>query len=211
MRKLILTLAMLALATAAVYAAPDRTGKIDVGVNVSGAISTDNDIQSTAYVGGNIAYGINKWVAIGFEGGRQKHGSDNVSDGGTTIFGPDFAAIPLFGDIIVRMPIENQQVTPYGIIGLGTVLWDVDSASFNSAGVGGTVETKVGSSIAVKVGGGFDWFINDNWVVNFESAYVFDRPDVTATASINGISASAIDQVKLDYWTIGGGVKYLFD
>jgi len=34
---------------------------------------------------------------------------------------------------------------------------------------------------------------------------------VTATASASGVSASAVDQVKLDYWTVGGGVKYLFD
>ena len=210
-RKLVMMVMVLMLVSAVSYAAPDRTGTVDVGINVSGAIATDSDINSTVYVGGNIAYGVNQWLAVGFEGGWQTHSSNDATDSGITLFGPDFTAIPLFGDIIVRVPIENQQITLYGIVGLGTVIWDVDDASFNVAGVGGTVKTKVDSTFATKAGGGFDWFINKNWIVNFEAAYVFNRPDVTSTASIGGVSVSAVDNTKLDYWTVGGGVKYLFD
>ena len=50
------------------YAAPDRTGKWDVGVDVSGAIPTDNDIDAGVQVSGSVDYGVSQWLALGFEG-----------------------------------------------------------------------------------------------------------------------------------------------
>ena len=210
MRKLVMMFIVLMLASTAVYAAPDRTGKIDAGITVSGAIPTDNSIDSTVYVGGNLAYGVCQWFAVGFSGGWQDHGSKDLDlGGGTTFLGPDFNAVPLFGDLIVRVPVEQQSFIPYGVVGLGSVIWNVADTRDTA---GNTYKTKVNDAFALKLGGGLDWFLNKNWILNFESAYVFNRPDVTLTASNGSTSASAtVNQVKLDYWFVGGGVKYLFD
>ena len=105
------------------------------------------------------------------------------------------------------MPIENQSINPYGVVGLGAVIWNADDTTTN---LGGKLTTDINTAFATKVGGGFDWFINNNWIINFEAAYVFNRPDVNQTFTLGTASASISDNVKLDYWTIGGGVKYLF-
>ncbi len=201
------TLMGLAVVAHTAFASPDRTGKIDMGVNVSSAFSTDSEVNTAAYVGGNIAYGVNKYFAVGFEGGWQRHEIDDVTDSGITIFGPKLSGVPLFGDLIFRMPIENQNIVPYGLVGLGTVLWSIDDTSATG---GVLVNTKVSDAFAVKLGGGFDWFLNDNWIINFDASYVFDRARETQTASLGGLSVSASQNAKLDYWNVGGGIKYLF-
>src|SRR3989338_284429 len=89
-----------------VYAAPDRTGKLDAGVNVSGAIQTDSDLDSTIYVGGTLAYGVSPWLALGVESGWMESGAELDLGNGLKVEAGDLTGIPLFGDIIVRVPIE---------------------------------------------------------------------------------------------------------
>lgn len=193
------------------YAAPDRVGKIDVGINVSGAIPTDAEADGGVAVGGDMAYGVNKWFAVGFSAGWQGTKLKSVTDGVVTIAGTDVNGVPIFGELILRLPIENQQFVPYGLVGLGTVIWSVDDTTATDGIHTAKVGVKANNAFAVKLGGGFDWFLNNNWILNFDAAYVFDRADVTGTVTSGGLSASATEHQKLDYWTIGGGVKYLFD
>lgn len=209
MRKYVLVMiGFLVLSSAQAYAAPDRVGKFDAGISIAGAISTDSDINSAFFIGGNIAYGINQWVAIGFSGGWQEHGTDDATILGETFPGPDISGVPLFGDIIIRIPIEDQPFTPYGIVGIGTVLWDADESISSPSAI--LVQTEIKDAIAVKVGGGIDWFVNESWIVNFEAYYVFSQPDAEITVSVPGFSATESDELDLDYWTVGGGIKYLF-
>ena len=209
-KKLILALLSLVIMTTAAYAAPDRTGKWDAGVSVAGALSTDDEIDSTVQIGGNVAYGVTEWFAVGFEGGWQNHGSDDAAVAGTTIAGPDITGVPLFGDLIFRVPTGQEQFTPYGIVGLGVVVWDADDIDAVILGVPVHAETDIDTEFAAKLGGGLDWFLNDNWILNFEVAYVFTNPNATATATGGGISVTVEDDVDLDYWTIGGGLKFVF-
>ena len=51
----------------------------------------------------------------------------------------------------------------------------------------------------------------EKWIVNFEAYYVFNQPDAEITVSVPGFSATESDELDLDYWTVGGGIKYLFD
>ncbi|HXV18713.1 MAG TPA: outer membrane beta-barrel protein [Candidatus Omnitrophota bacterium] len=201
----------LAMISSVVYAAPNRTGRWDAGVSVAGAIPTDSDLDAGVQVGGTIAYGVSEWFAIGFSGGWQSHDSDDASESGITIEGPEVTAVPLFGELIFRVPTGDSPINPYGVVGLGTVLWDADDVSSTALGVPFTAETDIDTEFAVKVGGGFDWFINENWIINFEAAYVFSSPSATVTVSSPGLgSFSESADLDLDYWTVGGGIKVLF-
>ena len=201
--KVVILIALLTMIAASVYAAPDRTGKWDAGINISGAIQTDSDLDSTVYAGGTLAYGVNEWLAVGIESGWMKSGSELNLGGGVKLDAGDLTGVPLLGDVILRAPIKDSSVNPYGIVGLGAIFWNFDeSALFKAAGV----QVDIDTSLAVKLGGGLDWFVNDHWILNFEAAYVFVDADVTAKAG--GITAT--DTTSADYWTIGGGLKYLF-
>ena len=186
-------LSLIVVATAA-YATPDRVGKIDIGFNVSGAIPRDGDVDGAAYLGGSLAYGVTDWLALGVESGWVGFGE---SDSGINI---DENAIPVFGDIILRVPTQSA-AKPYGLVGLGVIFWDVSSNISN-------VTVDVDTAFAAKFGGGVDWFVNDNWALNFEASYVVSSTDATARNTTTGASISTSGDT--DYWTVGGGLKYLF-
>ena len=181
-------------ATSNAYAAftGDRVGKWDIGVNVSGAIPTDGDVDSAAYIGGSLSYGVQEWFALGFEAGWAGFGE---SDAGINV---DEDAVPIFGDLIFRFPTSSEW-KPYAIVGLGVIVWNVDS---NIPGL----DLEIDTAFAAKFGGGVDYFVNDNWALNFEFSYV--TSDADATATLNGTSVSASGST--DYWMVGGGLKYLF-
>jgi opacity protein-like surface antigen len=192
MRKALIVAAFLLIATQSAYAAPDRTAKWDIGLNVSGAIPDEGD--SAVYVGGTAAYGVNNWLAIGIESGWAQF---DDSDAGVTV---ESDMVPLFGDIILRVPMENQ-VQPYAIFGLGAIFWDASTDVAN-------VEVDVDTAFAAKFGAGLDWFINENWIANFEFSYVTSDAEGTARNTVTGASISA--EGETDYWMVGGGIKYLF-
>lgn len=201
-RILLIALALL-LVPVAVYAAPDRTGKWDAGVNVSELIPDDDEVDGTVYVGGTAAYGVTEWFALGVESGWA---SLDVEDS-SQFFGfsdwGELTGIPLMGDFILRVPIKDSPVNPYAVVGLGVIFWDFDESDrVSSLGV----EVDVDAAFAAKFGAGFDWFINDNWIINFEGGYVMSDTDVTLR--VGGVSATA--NIETDYWMIGGGIKYLF-
>ncbi len=194
MRKLWLALLALIVCASAAYAAPDRTGKFDMGVNVSGAIPDDDSVDGTAYVGGSLAYGVTNWLALGAEAGWAQF---DESDAGITL---EETAVPIMGDIILRVPMESQ-FQPYAIVGLGAIVWNVDHNVPN-------LDVEVDTAFAAKFGGGFDWFINDNWILNFEGSYVTSDADLTARNTVTGASVTVSGET--DYWMVGGGLKYLF-
>lgn len=173
------------------FAAPDRAGKWDAGLNVSGVIPNDGDFDDSVYVGGTVSYGVNDWFAVGLESGWASPDVDNAAD---------VDMVPLLVDFIVRQPAQaDQPQVFYGVLGLGALFFSADS---NIAGVNVDIDDAFG----VKLGGGVDWFVNENWALNFEASYIFS--DASASASAGPIAASG--DVDTDYWQIGGGIKYVF-
>ncbi len=187
-------MALFLLAAQCAFAASDRVGKTDIGFNASGAIPTDGNIDNAVYLGGSISEGVTDWIALGFEGGWAGF---SESDSGIDV---DENAFPMFGDIIVRIPNQNDW-KPYGVVGLGAIFWDVKSNVSN-------VDVKIDTGFAAKFGGGVDWFVNENWMVNFEASYVISNSNVSATNTTTGASITVDSDT--DYWMVGGGIKYLF-
>lgn len=194
----------LLLAPLAVYAAPDRTGKWDVGVNVSGLLPDESDADNTVFVGGSLAYGLTEWLAVGAEiGWAETEIEERLSTGVIVNYG-DLSTIPVLADLILRVPLKDSSFVPYGKVGLGAAFYDFDeSALLTTNGISVDVDT----SFAAKLGIGLDWFLNDDWVLNLEASHTFADADATYRTT-SGVSATG--EVDTDYWLIGGGLKYVF-
>ncbi len=161
--------------------APDRVGHFDWGVGIAGSFADES--EDAAFVSTAVSYGVTPYVGVGVEGGWQE------SDGSVTT--ETVGVVPILADIIIRVPTIHESIVPYGILGLGGAgvyverddQDDVDDTSF-----------------AWKLGAGADWFINPNWIFNFEFAYWGISSDLPGTSVAD----------DFDFWTVGVGLKYLF-
>ena len=190
-KKLVLMLALVMLAAQSAYAAPDRVGKTDIGLSVAAAIPDADDSDTAAYVGGSFAYGVQSWLALGASIGWAEF---EESASGIEI---EERAVPIFADIIFRVPATEAQAQPYAVLGLGAIVWDADINVAN-------VDTDIDTAFAAKLGAGLDWFMNENWILNLEASYVFSDTEATVTNTSTGASISA--EGETDFWMVGGAL-----
>lgn len=170
------------------YADYSRAGRTDIGLNVSGTVADDSELDDGLFIGGNMSHGFNEWFALGAE--VAWHDTSTESD--------DLSAIPVLVDAIFRMaPLSDLPLVPYGVLGAGVIIFDYDRDDVSLS----NLDDDIDASFTVKAGGGVDWFLNEHWIVNFEAAYYFTEEDVELTNTTRG---------DLDFWTVGGGVKYVF-
>ena len=199
---------LLLLLTSTVSFAQDRTGKVDIGVNLSAVDPDNGDYDTGFYAGGTLAYGLSEWLALGIEAGHAEIEPDFGST--SSITGGDISAIPLLADIILRLR-TNESLDLYGVVGLGVLFVDSDDISGTVSGVPFNIDVDADNAFAVKVGGGADWFLNEHWILNFEVSYVFAETDIDTTTNVAGLSLPIqLNDVELDYLQIGGGIKYVF-
>lgn len=170
------------------YAAPvnptyDRAGRNDFGFQVGGALSEDS-VDDALYAGLQASRGLNSWLAFGVEGGWQEADFDLTND-------EDLTMITVFGDIIARLNLPDSPLVPYGVVGLGALHAYTDT----------NTDDDDETAFAAKLGGGIDLFLTQNWIVNFEAAYI------TTGADIHGDSGLTED---LDHWRAVAGLKYAF-
>ncbi len=166
-----------------VYPMTDRTNRNDFGITVASGLSND-DVDEALYVGGVYSHGFSPWFALGLEAGWQEADFDTTDDN-------DLAMVTVFGDIIGRLPLANSPIVPYGVIGLGAIHAYTDTSSNDDD------ET----AFAAKLGLGLDWFLNSNWILNFEGAYIATGAE---------INAGTTNTAELDHWRVGGGLKYAY-
>ena len=160
--------------------APDRVGKWDLGLGI--AAGMNDSVDDAAFFYGQISYGVTPYIGLGVEAGWQE------ADGAT---GESIGVVPVMADIIIRVPTVSEAIVPYGILGLG------------GAGVYATLDNrddKDDTAFAWKLGAGADYFINQNWIFNFEFAYW--------SADVNLPTTSVGDE--FDWWTVGISLKYVF-
>ena len=187
----------MALYSGVALASETRSGRVDIGFEGSGVFPSDDTADNAGYFGGNASYGVNNWFAVGIEAG---HAETDIAEEGFDE--GSLGATPLLGDLIFRYENESQFV-PYGKVGLGVIFWSFDeSDEVANAGIEVDVET----SFAAKFAGGVDFFITPNMILNFEAGFVTSDP--SATLKFGNFSVS--DDIDGDFWTVGGGVKFLF-
>ena len=160
--------------------APDRVGRWDWGINIAAGFNDRSD--DTAFYSTSIAYGVTPWIALGAEAGWQEASLSNTEDLGL---------VPVLADIIIRVPTVNATVVPYMVVGLGVMGAYVTDTNNNDSD---------NTSFGWKLGGGVDWFLNERWILNLELAYYGSSADLPRSSA--GDSTS--------FWTLGGGLKYVF-
>ena len=202
-KKLLLAGALLLLTTTAM-AAPDRSQRWDMGFDMARYDARSNNLGESLYLSGSVSYGMNEMLALGFSGGYTTV-SFTANPPSGFVEGPDLTVTPLFGDIIFRVPTGDEPFTPYFIGGLGAIL---THASGTDALLRNNANTKSHDAFAGKVGGGLDWRINDRWLYNFEIGYVSTGGRLEV---FNNSTGAQIESNDLDFWYLGGGVKYVFD
>ena len=159
-------------------------------------------MDDSGYLGAKIAYGVTPWMAIGFESGWQEAGT-------AANFDEDVGRVVLMGDLFWRIPVRNNQFwnwtvenpmfVPYVVLGMGTVTTYVTNAPPPATNTNGDDEDD--TVFGWKIGGGVDWFVNEHWAMNIEISYLNNEPHLTGTTvSLN----------QLDFWTLGGGLKYVY-
>ena len=203
MRTIVVVLAVFFISSTSAFAMSDRVGKMDAGFQIGGLLATDDNVDAGAYYGATFSYGIYPWFAIGVEGGCEDS-KTNFSAGSTT-YEAGLSRIPLFFDLIFRYGKPENDFVPYSVLGLGGVFTSVHGA--------GTLNTdnkklEADSSFAAKFGLGLDWKVSDHWMLNVEGSYVWAAEDAEIK---DRTSFALVDSANLDYWTITGGAKYLFD
>jgi hypothetical protein len=167
--------------------APDRVGHWDLGVGI--AASMNDGADDSSFISAATSYGVTPYLAIGVEGGWQEADGDAADE--------TIGYVPILADFIVRIPTVHEAIVPYGILGLGVAGVYVEDSDGSGRSNGYDSDD---TGFAWKLGAGFDWFLNTNWIFNFEFAYWSADVDLPATSF--GSDAS--------FWTIGVGLKYMF-
>lgn len=165
----------------------DRTGRLDLGIEGGGAFVDAESIDDNGWIQANASWGVNDWLAIGVSSGWTETDND---------FGGQTGIAEVMGDIIVRWQHHpwNQNLVPYGVLGLGS-MWSY-------AEVDGQDDAD-DSTFAWKLGGGLDWWINNNWILNFEVAY----HDATDDLPVNHLRTQ---DDSIGFTTVTGGLKFVF-
>lgn len=204
MKRTLFVLLTLTLCTAHSYAGAERNQKVDLGFNLSGLSTSSNNIGESMLISAGVSYGMNDVLALGISGAYTEVGFKANPPLGL-VDGLDLRMTPIFGDIIFRVPTGELPFTPYAIFGLGVML---SQAKGTDPLLARNANTRTHDAFASKLGGGLDWQINSKWSYNFETAYVLTgaRLEIYNTSTNQQIESN-----DLDFWYIGGGVKYLFD
>ena len=168
--------------------APDRVGHVDWGVGIAGAFNDTSD--DALFISTEVAYGVTPYIALGVEAGWQE--ADGEASDETVGW------VPILFDIIVRVPTVHEALVPYGILGLG--VGGVYVTDDNGNGPTNNGDDSDDTGFAWKLGAGADYFINSNWIFNFEFAYWDVGVDLPRTTVGSNTS----------FWTLGVGLKYLF-
>lgn len=180
--------------------AEDLAGRFSVGVVGGGVFPKDSEIDDAFYVGGNLAYGVNEYIALGGEVG---YSSWDTEEGGVD-YG-EVRAVPLLADLYLRYPVEmgENKLVPYIVGGLGVVFYDYKESSFlKQYGVTADIDP----SFALKLGGGLEYFFTKNIALGVEGSYGWSEADV----SVSGAGAVASTSMDTNSWMVTGGIKYYF-
>ncbi len=175
----------------------------DLGGDTGMSVSVDNDTQ----LGLNFVYVLNpRWAiellaatpfshTIDLENSALGLGDGELAE--VTHLPPTLSALYLFAD-------SESKIQPYAGVGLNyTIFFD---ESFKSSREPTFSNLELDSSFGLSVQAGFDYLLNDNWMINGSIRYI----SISTTANFNvGEDAASVD-VDIDPWvyTLSTGYKF---
>ncbi len=133
------------------------------------------DLKTGPMVSGKIQYGLNDYFSLGLNAEWDSHRiptkSIRDSFGDTFAIGGRFHTLSLLPFVEVR-PVKLGDLSPYLALALG--------GNFNSVGStpSGVFVANADNSFAVKVGGGFDYFLTRNLAFNSEVGWKLNRENL---------------------------------
>ena len=177
-------------------------GDWEAGFIVSGMIPTDP--QSEVMLTAELDRALNPQWALGVSVGWSDPNIKASGAGLSDINAGSVTMLPVFADLIYRFAPDSASVRPYLDLGLGGVFASHHGQrDLNPNGLNATS----GDGFAVKFGAGIDWDAWESWVWNLEGGYVWTNADVTIRSNVNN---AEVDSLDLDYFYLGGGLKYQF-
>ncbi len=140
-----------------------------------------------------LGYDVNEYLGLEFETGWHVHDFEEA--------GRDFGhlhIVPLLVNVPLRYPVSERFV-PYIVGGTGVFLFGTS---------GGDNDTDIRNGTwGFKTGAGFDYYVNDNTAINFESGFFFvNDPKVSQTVGGTRVTTES----DVDSWYIGSGLKFKF-
>ncbi|HTL70353.1 MAG TPA: OmpW family outer membrane protein [Candidatus Eisenbacteria bacterium] len=180
----------------------NERGNWEAGFDVAGAFPTDP--QSEVLLTAELDRALNPQWALGVSVSWTDPNFKADGAGFTDLNAGSVTMIPVFFDIIYRFKTADKTLRPYFDLGVGGVFAshhgqrDLNPNNLNAEAQDG---------FAMKFGLGVDWDAWEDWVWNVEGGYVWNDASLTVRSNVDN---SETDNIDLDYWYLGGGLKYQF-
>jgi opacity protein-like surface antigen len=127
-----------------------------------------------------VSYGISEYLAVELEGGYFELKSKS---------GSEIGVLSGYTNLQVRAPIK--EFVPYIVGGIGMQFYDYKKLLVDD-------RKDKDSSFSYKLGGGFEYFLTQDWAFNSEASYVYGNTGGEATLDVYG-------------WRYSAGFKYFFE
>ena len=166
-------------------------------------ILQNNDSEAGPAINLQFYYSFKRILNVGIMAEYDRHRVEQNGFGGTGDF-QTFSLIPFVeGRVIVG------QVSPYASFGLGVNINDFDESGKLNTFCGATINCRVNpkNTVAARIAGGMDIFLNDHVALNLEVAWKSNKGDVKFRSN-----RTTVAEDKFKAHTIIGlvGVKFYF-
>ena len=169
-----------------------------VGIQTAAAVPTASEANPGYIAGGHVTYGLLDHLAVQVEFGYHEMSYEG--------FGIEFGqlqGVPLIVSFQMRFPhlLGQTKATAYALLGAGKMFYEFDNEADPRARA-----VDVDDPVIWKLGAGYDVFLDDHWVLNRETSYVFAGEDVDLVTA----DGSQQSTENSDFWQLGGGLQYFF-
>lgn len=193
-------------------AAQSLNGRLMVGIRGGPSFLTESicsscgvDGETGPIVSGNIMYGVSENILLGVSIEWEDH---DFSTSGTT-FG-DATTVSVMPTAEIHVP-PAKGLSPYLTLGLGINFNSFSgNSTLNNACLfvfGSSCTISPDNTLALKIGGGLDYFINPNFSLNAEAAWKLNSGKMTV--SVAGVGSEQ-DDYHSDVFTLLFGLRYYF-
>jgi outer membrane protein len=177
-----------------IVVAPDESADI---TPIGGTVDIDTSVVPEA----DFTYFVTDNIAFELIAGVTPH---SVTATGTSVGNVDLGDVWLLPPTLTVQYhfMPKEKFSPYLGAGINYTYFFGDDVP--GGGPVNSIDYDGSFGFAAQVG--FDYFLDNNWFLNFDAKKVFIRPDVDINTALGPVQA----EVNIDPWIIGVGVGYKF-